>query len=177
MKRLPRDEQGNFARAFSANGRKYIILTQEEGVGIKRYSTLLSMSATVTFEMNAATLVMNLNKILEMLWSMMQGRNKLADLVAHVKSMIDGIQRTSRREYQSVFWTCCLFIVREGEDMKKFVEADQREKIDDWAEEGYHEEEFYELVKKKLVEFSTPSSENKRKAGNGVPLSSASTAS
>lgn len=160
-----------------ANGRKYIIRTQEEGISIKRYSTLMSMSATVTFEMNAATMVMNLNKILEMLWLMMQGRNKLADLVAHVKSMLDGIQRTSRREYQSVFWTNCLYVIREGEDLTRFIEEEQREKIDDWVAEGYHEEEFYELVKKKLVEFSQVSSESKTAPANGARPSSASTAS
>jgi len=54
-----------------------------------------------------------------------------------------------------VVLSACLFIVREGEDMSKFVEEEQEAKIDDWNKEGINEKDILELTKKKLMEYIT----------------------
>lgn len=157
VKFLPRDEKGNFAREFKANGNSYIILSQEEGIGILRYCRLLNMSSVWGLQADFGSQLSAWRKATSAVDLALNGKCSWGDFYGIAQSAVDGINRSGQTNYTYTFWTACLFVVRKGEDLTKFVEADQQSKIDDWAAEGLHEMDFEELVKKKLVEFSKPS--------------------
>ena len=155
IKRLPRNEKGtDFARSFQANGNTYIIRTQKEGIGIKRYSMFQNFTSVWAFEADAGAQVKAWQSMVEKLDLYLRGKASLSQVYAIAKSATDGLNRTRATDYRYVFWCATLFIVREDEDLTQYVEEDQQKKIDDWNAEGYHEEDFDELVKKKVLEFS-----------------------
>ena len=156
LKQLPRDDQGQFTRRFTANGQKYIIRSQDEGIGAIRYSMLMKSSSTIVFAQDVGTQVRNWQQLDKLLSEFARGKIEISHVGAFIHNVLDGISTSSKQRYVFSFWVCTLFIVREDEDMTKWVEAEQAEKIDDWNAEGIHENEFFELVKKKLVEFSSP---------------------
>lgn len=153
LKRIPRDEKGNYAREFVSNGVRYIIRTQEEGIGIERYCRLLNMSSVWGFQADLGSQIGAWSKATKAVDSALIGKGSFGEYFAIAQSAVDGLNRTGETNYTYAFWVACLFVVREGEDMTTFVEADQQTKIADWAKE-YHEQEFEELVKKKYQEFS-----------------------
>lgn len=157
VKRLPRDEKGNFAREFVANGHTYIIRSQEEGIGILRYCKLLNMSSVWGLQADFGSQLSAWRKGVSAVDNALRGKGSYGDFYAIAQSAVDGINRAGQTNYTYAFWTACLFIVRKDEDVTKFVEAEQQAKIDDWAAAGYHEADFEELVKKKLSEFSRQS--------------------
>lgn len=163
MKKLPRDEKGNYVRKFSANGNTYIIRSQEEGIGINRYCRLLNMSSVWGLQADFGSQLGAWKKAVDSVDRAINGKGSYGDFYGIARSAVDGINRAGETNYTYAFWVACLFVVKEGEDMAKFVEAEQVAKIEDWAIEGYHEQEFEDLVKKKLVEFSRPSQESSKK--------------
>ncbi len=158
LKKLPRDEKGNYAREFVANGTTYIIRTQEEGIGINRYCRLLNMSSVWGLQADLGSQLGAWSKATKAIDQALIGKASFGEYYGIAQSAVDGINRAGQTNYTYAFWVACLFIVEKGEDMTKFVEADQQKKIEDWAIE-YHEQEFEQLVKKKYAEFSRPSAE------------------
>ena len=84
------------------------------------------------------------------------GKGSFGEYFGIAQSAVDGISRAGQTNYTYTFWVACLFIVKEGEDLTQFIEAEQQSKIEDWASE-FHEQDFEELVKKKYQEFSRKS--------------------
>lgn len=156
IKRLPRDDKGNFAREFQANGQTYIIRSQEEGIGILRYCSLLNMSSVWGLQADLGSQIGAWNKATKAVDQALIGKGSFGDYFAVAQSAVDGLSRAGKTNYTLAFYTACLFVVRKDENITKFIDAEQTQKIDDWAAEGYHEEDFEELVKKKLQEFSRP---------------------
>jgi len=157
IKLLPRNDKGtDYAREFIANGNRYIIRTQEEGIGIRRYSMFQNFTSVWAFEADAGTQARAWQKMTEQLDQFLRGKASLSQVYAIAQSAVDGLNRTRATDYRYVFWCATLFIVRDDEDLTKYVEEDQQKKIDDWNAEGYHEQDFDELVKKKVQEFSRP---------------------
>lgn len=157
IKRLPRDDRGNFARTFDAAGHRYTIRTQEEGIGIARYCKLLAMTSVWGFQADLGSQFNAWRAATDALDEAIRGKASFGKVYAVAQSAADGINRSSKVNYTYAFWAACLFVVRDGEDLTKFIEEEQKEKIDDWAREGYHEEDFEQLVKKKFREFSRES--------------------
>lgn len=154
LKRLPKDDLGNFKPTFKANGKTYYIRTAEEGIGLLRYSRLIQNSTSVLYDLDVATMTKNIDKAISMFDDRQRGKKNIIEIALHLHSMREGIGSALRKNYNYSFWTAALFIVKEGESLSRFVEAEQAEKLEDWLSEGYHEHDFYELVKKKLLEFS-----------------------
>jgi len=155
MKNLPRKENGDYAREFKANGNKYIIRTADEGIGILRWSKLQLMSSVMGYGADIAKLEQGFSKLGDLFNGFVKNKNTVFEIAAHINEMRSGMVDESRRNYSYVFWTACLFIVREGEDMTKFIEEEQEAKIDDWNKEGISETDLFDLTKKKLISFIT----------------------
>lgn len=154
LKRLPRNDIGNFKPSFIANGRRYYIRTAEEGIGILRYSRLVQNSTSVIYDLDVAAITKNIQKAIDLLDDRMRGKKNIIEMALHLHSMREGVTESVRKNYNFTYWSAALFIVREGEDLSEFTDAYQMDKIEDWVKEGYHEHDFYDLVKKKLLEFS-----------------------
>ena len=157
LKKLPRDEKGNYAREFVANGTTYIIRTQEEGIGINRYCRLLNMSSVWGLQADLGSQLGAWSKATKAIDQALIGKASFGEYYGIAQSAVDGLRRTGETNYTYAFWAACLFIVKKGEKIEEFVEANQQKKIEDWAAEGIHEQEFEEIVKKKLPEFSQKS--------------------
>lgn len=153
MKNLPRKENGDYEREFMANGNKYIILSAEEGIGIIRWSKLQLMSSVLGYGTDLATLEQGFVKLSELFNGFVKNKNTVFEIATHINEMRSGMITESRRNFSYVFWTACLFIVKEGEDMTKFIEEEQEKKIEDWNKEGINEQEILDLTKKKLISF------------------------
>lgn len=175
VKFLPRDDRGRFARTFTANGRKYVIRTQEEGIGILRYSRLLNMSSVWGLQADLGSQLGAWRKAVGAVDAALRGKASFGDFYAIAQNAVNGVNRAGETNYLYTYWTACLFVVREGEDMTTFTEAEQQEKIDDWAAEGLHESDFEELVKKKLLEFSGRSNASSEKEAPTRDTSSGAT--
>lgn len=153
MKNLPRKENGDYAREFKANGVKYIIRSAEEGIGILRWSKLQLMSSVLGYGADIARLEQGFSKLADLFNGFVKNKHTVFEIATHINEMRSGMVDESRRNYSYVFWTACLFIVKEGEDITKFIEEEQEEKISDWNKEGYNEQDILNLTKKKLVSF------------------------
>ena len=163
IKHLPRDEKGNFARTFpGANGSVYTIRSQEEGIGINRYCRLLNMSSVWGLQADLGSQLGAWKKAVDSVDRAIIGKASFGEFFGVAQSAVDGINRAGKTNYTYAFWVACLFITREGENITQFIEADQEAKIADWAAAGYHEQDFEDLVKKKLAEFSKPSAESRK---------------
>ena len=156
IKLLPRDDKGNYAREFIANGNKYIIRSQEEGIGINRYCRLLNMSSVWGLQADLGSQLAAWRKATKAVDQALIGKGSFGEYFGIAQSAVDGISRAGQTNYTYTFWVACLFIVKEGEDLTQFIEAEQQSKIEDWASE-FHEQDFEELVKKKYQEFSRKS--------------------
>lgn len=154
MKRLPKEPSGAFKREFIANGRKYIIRTQEQGIGIMRYCKLLNMSSVWGMQADLASQIKSWKSAVGAIDRAINGKGSYGEFYAIAQNAVDGVNRAGQVNYLYTYWACCLFIIRDGEDMTAFLEAEQQEKIDDWNTEGLHEGDFEDLLKKKLAEFS-----------------------
>lgn len=160
IKHLPRKNNGDFERTFTANGHKYVIRSQEEGIGIRRYSKLLNFSAVWGFQADIASQLKAWKDAVNAADRALIGKGSFGEFFAIAQNAVNGLNRLGKTDYTFTFWICCLFVVREGEDMTEWVEDYQEEKIGDWVTEGLHEADFEYLVKKKLPEFSRQSSKS-----------------
>ena len=146
-KLLPRNpDTGQICRTFIANGTTYTILTPEEGVGIYRWTHFekakIRLGFSKTFQQIYDWVAKGVN--------MANGPiTTLSDLRTHINNhfrpLLDGIIEMGEERYSTAFWTCTLFIVMEGEDITKWIQEDQQKKIEDWAKEGYSENDFFIL--------------------------------
>lgn len=152
--RLPRDSKGDFEPKFKANGKEYFIRSAEDGIGIIRYARLMKMSSVWAFGLNIGAQVSNWQKVDQMINGFVRGENNLQAIFAHIGESVKGIKRETENDYLATHWTACLFVTAKDEDLTKFVDTEQQEKINDWVAAGIHERDFEELVKKKLLEFS-----------------------
>lgn len=146
MKKLPRDSDGQILREFTANGNEYIILNGEDGLGALRTSALNRFN--IQFGM-ARTFPMIHKDVADIL-NIVNGEGSLAEirtkLGQHILPMLDGLGTISKERYDLAFWVCTLFIVRDGEDLTKWIESEQLEKIEDWNAEGITEWDFFTLA-------------------------------
>lgn len=145
-KPLPRDPAtGTISRTFIANGTEYLILG-ENGIGIERWSqyekSSISLSFNRTFQAIYQYIIEGLNSI-----------NAAPDINAvkltanrHFLALMDSIKDLSESRYSMAFWICTLFIVRRGEDITRWEEKEQEEKIKDWKAENISEGDFFLLA-------------------------------
>jgi hypothetical protein len=152
LRRLPRDKDGKLERSFYAKGKRFIIRSPSEGIGIYRYSRLLQMSSVFGYGAELADQQKNWAKVGELLNEFVRGENVMGDIFAHIQSQYNGIKADSDRAYHIAYWVATLFVVTETEDLTVWTQDEQSEKIKMWEE--FHEEDFFDLALNGLEEFS-----------------------
>lgn len=154
IKRLPRLANGQISSVFVANGTKYTFVNPKDGIGIARYTTMAQllipfMNGKRSFEeiqrywLNAAN---------EM-WAIQPGSDPLKALKSaqhlftrKIYSFVDAMGDISKERYDLSMFICAVFIIREGEDMRRYNFAEAESKIEDWIEEGYTPEDFFGIA-------------------------------
>lgn len=156
IKKLPRDENGKIARYFTANGKDYKICEWENGVPIDRWSAYEKWALMFTYNASPTELVQNQRKTGGMLNRIMAGDTTInvLDVIAHQKSITDGIITLSNQKFTRAMWLCSIFIIREGEDVRTWDSSVADSKIIDWIKEGFSVEDFFTLAQTISIEFS-----------------------
>ena len=156
IKPLPRDEAGKIARFFTANGNEYKIVEWEHGPPIDRWSAYEKWALMFTYNASPAELVENNRKTGEMLNRIMAGDKTITvlDVIAHQKSIVDGIITIANQKYTRAMWLCSIFIIREGEDVRTWSSATAESKIMDWIKEGFSVDDFFLLAQTISMQFS-----------------------
>lgn len=150
-----RNDDGTFVREFTANGQKYIIRTIEEGIGIKRYGLMKKAQLVSGMGATFENMVKNLQQAIQYYNTLGTQGQKLLDLGIILNNMMRGLVEGSEEKFEFAFWLCTLFIVKPGEPLKVWVEADQKKKIEDWNEEGINEQDFLLLALVTLTGFTS----------------------
>lgn len=144
--RIVDPETGKWQTPFIANGRRYHIVSPEEGIGIERYSRFKQMISVVGFNATYSEQLQALNRMIEVYNRMAQGEKCAHELALEIESMRRAITKTDKN-YDYAFYTATLFILRDGEkSTDPWTEQEANEKIADWAEEGLMPEDFFWLV-------------------------------
>jgi hypothetical protein len=155
-KRLINDK-GEFPLEFTANGRKYRRLTPDEGVGIYRFNVLHKLASQAQLGMNATQVLEVLGKVKAGFWSCVtEGKNSTTHFfkaVAMMEELDKAIRGEVKHDYHLGFYIAAVFIVRDGEDLTKFVQEEQQAKIDDWNAEDYDARDFFALALSEASKF------------------------
>lgn len=146
IKRLPRNEDGSFARHFTASGLKNTIRTFEEGISIERYTIFEKLSIGTGFGKSFQALFECFRKAKQYCNDIPKGKAEFTDLAYFLQSVEEGILEKSEERYNMAFYMCSLFIVEEGEDLVNWSSAEAEAKIDRWKKEGYDARDFLELA-------------------------------
>ena len=145
VKPLPREPDGSYSRHFTANGVRYTIRTADEGTTIERYTAMKKMGVALGFSSSFEALVREVEGVEGLLNTLVTKEPKLRDTFLRLNNLKRGILETSRTRYDLSLYYCTLFIVRDGEDLTQWVQAEQDEKIADWNAEGYDVHDFLRL--------------------------------
>lgn len=140
-----RNPDGTFPRKFKANGHNYIIRTRDEGLGIVRTSEFMKMEIVNGIGMGIADVMDYIRKLKNEINNFGRNKGNFVETGLLIKALEDDLMKITRKRYAVNFMFLTLFIVREGEDLTKWEEDDQNDKIDDWNKEGFNEVDFLEL--------------------------------
>jgi hypothetical protein len=138
--RLINPEDGSHLLAFEAAGVKYRIVTAEEGLGLRRAQALRVAASQMGFDAALTDQLASLQSIEKLLnkqdW--VRAGAGIVDMQAAIKK--------AWRQYPHAAEACSLFILAEGEDIKEVpTQAQTAAKLEAWAEEGLHEQDFFFL--------------------------------
>jgi hypothetical protein len=154
------NEKGEYPLEFTANGRKYRRRTADDGIGIYRFTVLHKLASQAQLGMNVAQVLDVLSKVKAGIWSCVtDGKNSTTHFfrsVAMMEELDKAIRGEVKHDYNIGFYIAAVFIVREGEDIAKWVQEEQQAKIDDWNAEGYDARDFFALALSEAPKFLAP---------------------
>jgi hypothetical protein len=138
--RLINPEDGSHLLAFEANGTKYRVVTAEEGLGLRRAQALRVAASQMGFDAALTDQLASLQSIEKLL-----NKQDWVRAAAGIVDMQAAIKK-AWRQYPYAAEACSLFILAEGEDLKEVPsQAQTAAKLEDWAAEGLHEQDFFFL--------------------------------
>jgi hypothetical protein len=148
IKYLPRNSEGELKREFIANGKRYKIRSYEDSMSINRANAYSAYNAmmTLNFE-DPQGMIEYIAEMRETLGSALGGaKSNIAKLAAQVETLYNSIITFSKEKYRLSQKLCTIFIVRENEDLKTYSAQIANEKMEDWANEGFHRDDFLDLA-------------------------------
>lgn len=150
--RLPRDENGKIKRRFKGrSGQEYIIRTQEEGIGIDRKTLYDKMMPMLHYGMTYQGIFNSVKQAQRMLTGegSLHERNLKATLF--LESITGTAEKLSQTTYSTIYEMCSLFIVTPDEQLDKWIQEEQNDKIEDWN--IYHEDDFFLLLLNSIPDY------------------------
>jgi hypothetical protein len=151
------NEKGEYPLEFTANGRKYRRLTADDEISIYRFTVLHKLASQAQLGMSATQVLEVLGKVKAGIWACVtDGKNSTTHFfrsVAMMEELDKAIRGEVKHDYHLGFYIAAVFIVRDGEDLTKFVQEEQQAKIDDWNAEGYDARDFFALALSEAPKF------------------------
>lgn len=187
IKGLPRNEHDEIKREFTANGKKFIIRSPNEGIGIYRFSKMEDMGGVLGFDASFKSLVKSQKKYEEIYHEDIPASFKAKKMLLNSHAVLDGITSAAKNRYAKAFFMCTLFIVRPEEDLTKWNQDYSQAKIDDWNAAGLNEQDFLDLAlnilpgfisaykqqNKKMISLEEKRTNLMKKLNDSEPLTSA----
>ena len=145
IKSLPTNSDGELLKHFTANKKKYTILANEEAFTPIREAWLRKLSTNVFFGIEDDVMYKKLSELQQLIFE-----QRGVEAITALDAIKVGLFNKNKYKYSKALYLCCLFIVREGEDVTKFDLDYCKEKIDDWNSEGFIASDFFLLAARKL---------------------------
>jgi len=123
--------------SFLANGKEYFIETK---ISTRRWISWRQLQAEVGFGVQFDTIFANIKKAYELL---NQRDQKPMDAGVILYNILHGIKKVMDDEVPEVISMCALFMNTKDEDRRTITEAQVREKLNDWQEEGIDMNSFF----------------------------------
>jgi len=131
---------GAALKSFTACGRRYQVLSPAEGVGLRRFAALRTAISQVGFEASLMDQFAQLKRV-----EAAFNKGSYMEAAAGIHDMMQAIGRAGH-SFPAAIEAASMFILREGEDVSRMpTEAETEAKIEDWAAEGLHEQDFFFL--------------------------------
>jgi len=146
IKDLPRNDQGILLSEFKANGKRFIIRSPEEAVGIYRFGQMEKMGGALGMGTSFKQLVKAIKQNEDIAFEDIPAALKVKKMLMNNSAILEGIKSTAKDRYSMAFIMCTLFIVRPEEDLTNWNKDYANAKIDDWNKEGLNEQDFLELA-------------------------------
>jgi len=137
------EKTGRITQKFTANGNTYYVLPPQVGLPPLRYSILQKMLIASVMNAPLSQIRQSYRNIRDLINTLTTKAPKLAELVEEIANNERLIMEVGNRNWASVFYTCALFIVREGEDITDFSDQLAESKIEDWNAAGLRGEDFF----------------------------------
>lgn len=126
---------------FMANGHKYII---QQSIPVSRYRQFKKLTLRLVYGMDIKTLLQNLSKSYNYCDSPTPKPVSAGMIIHNVINGLNDVADDTRED--AALLICALIIFREGEDVGVYDEELCKEKIADWAKEGYEVNGFFQLA-------------------------------
>lgn len=143
--RLIDPESGQWVSEFDAGGKKYYIRSPDEGLSLRRYTKLKQLLAEVGFDASYSEQLAKLNELIGHANSLVTTSPRMDLLFSGLDNMRQAIQQ-SQRDWDKSFYAATLFIVTDGENLNEWDERLAEQKIQDWNEAQFHEQDFFLLA-------------------------------
>jgi hypothetical protein len=137
--------EGEWASEFKANGKTYYIRNPREGLPLRRQRELEKMSVVVPFNAGLGEVISSLARMKVICNSLVGKDGNFTGLIEEIVNLERGLT-VSNRKWQASLIMCTLFIIEPGEDLRTWDIEQANRKIEDWAEEGLIEEDFFTLA-------------------------------
>ena len=144
MTRLVDPNTGAFVSQFDTKEHRYYIRTAADGVGMRRYVELKKGLSMVGFNASLPEQLAGLRRIKEAANTLVTQKPRLDNLFVEIHNQEMALNAVNRK-WDYSYYGCTLFIIREDEDLTKWDEALAEQKIEDWAENNIHEQDFFLL--------------------------------
>lgn len=140
MMRLIDPDTLQWRTQFQANGTVYRIRTPEQGLPLLRYTKLRAALAMVGYDSTMPDMMQQLKRMRSLLNQ--EGKSMTFDLSVAVHNLMETVRKADRN-WDFATWAATLFIIREGEDLTRYDEADAEKKIEDWNAAKIYPADFF----------------------------------
>lgn len=131
---------------FKANGNDYII---RSSLTVARFEEFEKLQARFGFGVDFAQLFANIRKAYDYL-----NASAPADAIVALHSIMEGIKFKVDDRENEILAVCSLFICRPDEDVRKYDPELNKDKINDWREEGIDMQDFFLLASNSVQGFT-----------------------
>ena len=128
----------HYLDSFNANGVKYVVRTS---LCITRFEEFGNLQIDVGYGVSMDVMFSNMRKAYDYL-----NLSQPADAAIVLFNSMNGIKDKLEGREHEVLKLCALFICREGEDITKYDTVLEKEKIQDWRDEGISMESFFSFA-------------------------------
>ena len=142
IKSLARRADGGL-EDFMANGHKYRAIRPGEPIGIQRWTEFEKLKLVFGFGQTFTAIFDALKAIQDLAAADKPFSEIRTEIILSVNSMLRGITDLSQARYNKALYLASVFIVREGDDIRSWDTHLAEQYIQDWAEEGLSEQDFF----------------------------------